>query len=167
MDPKNSELVAEMEQIRSQNADGLLVPEEVVEFAEDPNTVLHERFEWDDETAGHQYRLIQARNLIRVVVQFEPNLEQHVHTYVSLESDRQNPGGGYRTMGSVMSAEDTRAELLAQALRELNRVREKYKLLKELANVFDAIDAATAASKRKKKRSSSKKKSPKRPQPSA
>lgn len=159
-----------MEQIRSQNADGLLVAEEVITFAEDENTALHGRFEWDDEAAGHQYRLIQARNLIRVVVEFEPRLEQHVHAYVSLEIDRRREGGGYRTMNSVMGAADTRTELLEQALRELNRVREKYRLLTELAQVFDAIDAATAAAKRKKTRASSKKKkktSRKRQQPSA
>lgn len=46
---------------------GRLTPQAVVDDARDPASPLHERFEWDDSTAAHQYRLSQARELIRTV----------------------------------------------------------------------------------------------------
>lgn len=44
-----------------------LTPESVVKAASSPRHPLHPCFEWDDEKAGEQYRLHQARNLIRCV----------------------------------------------------------------------------------------------------
>lgn len=51
-----------------------ITPEIVVDDAKDPESVLHEHFEWDDSVAGHQWRLEQARTLIRsvrIVVEYE------------------------------------------------------------------------------------------------
>ena len=39
----------------------------VLDAAGDPGSPLHDHFEWDDTEAGHRYRLIQSRNLIRTV----------------------------------------------------------------------------------------------------
>ena len=64
-------IVAELETIR-RNAGGVLRPEDVVSFAADPDTELHSRFEWDDTEAAQQYRLWQARQLIRVTVTVLP-----------------------------------------------------------------------------------------------
>lgn len=43
---------------------GPVTASRVVAVASDPAHPLHSRFEWDDEKAGHEYRLIQARRLI-------------------------------------------------------------------------------------------------------
>ena len=44
-----------------------LTPEAVVAVATDPDHVLHESFEWNDSVASHNYRVWQARHLIRGV----------------------------------------------------------------------------------------------------
>lgn len=44
-----------------------LTPEIVVEDASDPGSPLHTLFDWDDSSAAHKYRLVQARTLIRRV----------------------------------------------------------------------------------------------------
>ena len=44
-----------------------LTPESVVQTAADPEHVLHDSFEWNDGAAGHNYRMWQARQLIRGV----------------------------------------------------------------------------------------------------
>jgi hypothetical protein len=62
-----NEVRRELERIRIRYG-GVLKPKDVVETARDPENVLHPRFEWDDEKAGEQYRLLQARQLIRVSV---------------------------------------------------------------------------------------------------
>ena len=135
----------ELDQIRS-NAGGLLKAEDVVAFAADPGTALHARFTWDDSQAAHQYRLEEARKVIRIFVTFveQPGREpQKIRANVSLPEDRKLPGGGYRTIQQVMTHEDYRRQMLAEAVRELVRVRDKYQALRELlGGVFDAIDQA-------------------------
>lgn len=42
-----------------------LEPETVVSEATDPGSPLYTHFEWDDSTAAHEWRLQQARQLIR------------------------------------------------------------------------------------------------------
>jgi len=46
---------------------GELRPVDLVEEATDPDHALHDRFEWDDRRAAHEYRLDQAAQLIRSV----------------------------------------------------------------------------------------------------
>ncbi|MBE3134791.1 MAG: hypothetical protein IMZ55_15080 [Acidobacteria bacterium] len=132
-------ILEELEVVRGKNTDGMLVAEEVVEFATDPKTALHDRFLWDDSIAAHQYRIWQAREIIRVAVTIVPKADQQTRAYVSLMADREREGGGYRTMIDVLTDSDHRDALLQEALAELNRLREKYKVLKELAPVFEAL----------------------------
>lgn len=128
----------ELEALAEAN-NGLLKPEVVVEFAKNPDTALHNRFEWDDTEAAKQYRLWQARQLIRVIVNILPNENEIKYKmFVSLQEDRRN-GGGYRTLVDVMSDEEMRKRLLAQAHEDFKLWQKKYQQLKELAPVFDKM----------------------------
>jgi hypothetical protein len=49
------------------NDRGRLTPALVVEEARPDDSPLHDRFEWDNEVAGEEYRRHQARQLIRSV----------------------------------------------------------------------------------------------------
>ena len=55
-----------LERIREAHQ-GLLDPPDIVAEAEDPNHELHDEFQWDNDTAAHEFRLHQARKLIRSV----------------------------------------------------------------------------------------------------
>jgi len=44
---------------------GNLTPEIVIAAAQNPDSALHEQFDWDDDSAAHKWRLHQARALIR------------------------------------------------------------------------------------------------------
>lgn len=50
-----------------ENRHGQLTPDIVLDAAIDPQSPLHSWFEWNDERAGHAYRIDQARSLIRSV----------------------------------------------------------------------------------------------------
>ena len=64
---------------------GALNPEDVISAARNKNSALHDRFQWDDSAAAHQYRLEQARRLIRVAVTVIPSLSNNpVKQFVSL-----------------------------------------------------------------------------------
>jgi hypothetical protein len=136
-------IYAELEQVRAASADGMLRPADVVKFAEDPATELHKRFAWDDTEAARRYRLDQARGIIRTTITVLPRANRVVDAYVSLVSDRTN-ANGYRAMVDVLADDTLRAELLNQALKELDRVRSKYERLVELAPVFEAMEQIAA-----------------------
>jgi ribosome-associated translation inhibitor RaiA len=148
----HDKLLAESEHLRALNPNGLLVPDDVVDFARNPNTAWHSQFEWDDTKAAHQFRLVRARTVIRVLVVYEQNTGQPIKGFVSLVSQRQQPRGGYDSTINVLSNEETREELLADALSELRRVQAKYSMLAELADVFAAIDAVNVKAKARQAR---------------
>ena len=132
----------ELDQIAEAN-DGLLRASDVVEFAKNPKTALHDRFDWDNTEAAHKWRLHQARQIIRVSVTVieNPKAETEYKAYVSLYDDRKMPQGGYRPFKEVMLDTNHSKQLLKQAHREFKLWQGKYKNLQELAPVFEAMDA--------------------------
>ena len=134
--------IEELEKIRLDHG-GVLRAADVVEFARNPRTALHARFTWDDSRAAHEYRLSQARELIRVVISVHPAINKPTRVYVSVESDRKK-GGGYRTMNEVMTNPDYRDELLDEARVDMERFQAKYAVLDELAGVFAAMNEAVS-----------------------
>lgn len=122
------------ELLARKNAQGLINPEEVVQWAHDnPGTRLHNSLEWDDALAGHRHRLWQVRGLIAVhIVDAEGS-----RAAISLSIDRSHDGG-YRPIGEIMARPNLRQVMLEDALSELQRVQAKYAALQELQRVWDA-----------------------------
>ena len=118
---------------------GVLQPAAVVEAARPKNSPLHSRFEWDDGAAADQYRLWQARKLIAITVCVIGKSQEEERVWISLKLD-QTEAGGYRSMVSVLTAPELREELLKDALEDMEIFRVKYRHLKELADVFAAVD---------------------------
>ena len=116
----------ELERIRRRTDDGKLYPQDVVEFARDETTELHKHFEWNDSDAAHQYRLSQARRIIRVSVKYVERTETATHVvpvYVSLPDSR-GDSGGYETMARVLSSDERRAELIRLGAAEVMQLAE-------------------------------------------
>ena len=135
---KSNKVISELKKIAHQNG-GLLQPETVVEAARPVSSPLHSRFEWDNGSAAHQYRIWQARQLIRVSVELLQGTKESIEVFVSLIPDRERESGGYRIMTDVLSDSQMRAQLLKDALNELEIFQDKYKRLKELVAIFSAI----------------------------
>ena len=68
--------------------DGHIDTEIVLKEASKKRSPLHTSFEWNDKTAGHQYRLFQARQLIKAltVVLDEGNEPAYVHVKIDREN---------------------------------------------------------------------------------
>lgn len=117
---------------------GVLIPEQVVEEARPVKSVLHGQFCWDDDEAARQYRLWQARVLIRTTVHYIEikGDRRPVRVFVSLTPDREEDGGGYRDIVEVLQDKDMRRQMIDDALGELEAFEKKYAHLKELAAVF-------------------------------
>lgn len=134
------EVMSELEVVRRRNG-GILRPADVVEYARDPDTALHAQFEWDDGKAAEQYRLEQARRVIRCVVRVVGDDAAPMRMYVSLVDDRQ-AGDSYRTLDDVAADEELRQRLVSQALREADSWRVRYERFTELEPVVRAIKRA-------------------------
>lgn len=66
------EVIDEMERVALDHGGiKMLYASDVVESARPEDSPLHGEFEWNDKKAGHEYRLHQARKLIRAVVVVE------------------------------------------------------------------------------------------------
>lgn len=127
---------------RIQNDHGL-TPEVVVEAARSPESPLHQGFEWDDSIAAAQYRLDQARYLLRMVVIVEDKKQPPIRAFVSIQNSDQKRV--YRDVGTVLSDAYLREQALEQALRDLDAFQRKYRDLSELAEVLQAADRLLAS----------------------
>lgn len=137
----NKQCRMEMEELRKKN-NGFLRPQDVVEFARNEQTELHNCFEWDNSTAAAKYRLQQAMALIRFTVIVEPVTSERTRAYVSLTSDR-NSEGGYRAIVDILNDEALKELMLQEALKELASFQKKYSVLRtiaELGGIFTAIE---------------------------
>lgn len=132
-----------------QKMKGELTPQDVVSDARNPNSPLHSFFEWDDSEAAEQYRLGQARGLIRAVVAVyvsdaKPAVRHKMFVHIP------EPGAPhYREAGHALSQTKTREMVLQQAWTELQAWRKRYRDLLELSELFDAIDAIKALPKKR------------------
>lgn len=138
---KNKLVAAELVKIADKHG-GILKAEDVVEEARKRTSPLHDRFTWDDSEAARKYRLEQARALIRVIVNYETVDLQEQRIFVSLTSDRNEEGGGYRFLVDVLSNRTQRQQLLDDAKRDMESFTSKYRTLSELAEVFTAMKNA-------------------------
>lgn len=140
---KGSAQVAGEECARIMARDGNLTPTALVDASRDEDAPLHGSFEWRDDVAAERYREHQALGIIRsleiVVVEdvgpvraFIPNGTENGHST------------GYADIRIVLEDEDATSRMLDAALRELESFRRKYGTLKELADVFAAIEKVAA-----------------------
>ena len=108
-----------IEEFMSENG-GVYDPATFVEAAASEQHPAHEWFTWDNDLAGHQYRLAQARQFakVRVLVEEEHETDMtdgsvtiRVPLLVSPEAGHDDGGGYIRTV-----TEDGTAEMRRQAL---------------------------------------------------
>lgn len=125
---------------------GELTPPDVLADARNPNSPLHAFFEWDDNEAAEQFRLQQARGLIRAVVAIyrEAKGTEKPVRIAAFTRIAEGEASHYRATHHAMSQKATRDAVLAQAWRELQQWRRKYQHLRKFADLFEVIDEVGA-----------------------
>jgi len=118
----------ELEDLRST---GALTPDRIVDAARPKGSPLHCAFEWSDGVAAEQYRLIQARQIIRsVIVRHLPSEERRVQVvtraFVRISTDAPCQ---YRAISEVMSDPDHVKLLVQSAERDLRAFAKKHAAL--------------------------------------
>lgn len=132
----------------AESNDGRLTADAVVAAAAKKDSVLHALFEWDSKKAAHQYRLDQARSLIRSV---RVNITTH-KTVISTVAYVRDPDlkpdeqGYVSTMSLIGNAERSRSVLVdefsraAAAMRRAKELEAAFEMDGEIEAVTNRID---------------------------
>ncbi len=124
------------------DADEGIRPAAVVERARPKKSPLHNAFEWDNKAAADQYRLDQARQLIRAVVSIpQPERGESftpIRAFVSVTTPENQRV--YRPLLVAVSNPAEREQLQRRMLREWTALKLRYEALLEFAKIAAAVD---------------------------
>lgn len=112
-----------------------LTAQELVNESRPENAPLHDEFEWRDEVAGELWRVHQARNIINSIVTINEKQEPQ-RVFFNIEASEPE----YYSINTILRSAEKTESLLNTALKEAEAFRRKYKTLKELAEVNQAIE---------------------------
>lgn len=121
---------------------GKVSAELVVEAARDPDHPWHDRIDWNDQTAGQHWRLMQARALIRSV-RYERRTETRIiaaPAYVR-DPDAAPDEQSYVSVATLRGDEErARAALIS----EFSRVASALRRAREIADALNLADEVRA-----------------------
>ena len=120
-----------------------LTAKNLLEASRAENAPLHDEFEWDDKAAAERFRECQAMHIINCLCvapegtskQGEENIQQRA--FLKTAVDQPN----YISVKVIVQSEERYDGMMNIAKRELQAFERKYRRLKELSPVFDAIHA--------------------------
>jgi hypothetical protein len=122
--------------------EGALEPKLLVSYAAThPDSNLHSFFEWDDSVAAKEWRLAQARLLIRsiVFVRKDDPRGAEVRLFVSIDRSDDAPSKYVNTQ-RAMEDDEMRLMILRRVEHQLASIRRKHIDLHELAGIWASID---------------------------
>lgn len=125
----------ELERIRQEK--GQLQAADVLEEAHNPESPLHEAFEWDDSLAAAEHRLGQARRLIVSIRVLNGPTQRPVPCYVSVRSPE--VGRSYMPVAEVLSDDQLRARLLDDVRVAIETLERKYSAFVGVADLLNNL----------------------------
>lgn len=126
--------------ISKENNKGL-TPDAVINDAKNKNSPLHSYFDWDNDSAGHKFRIEQARTLIR---SFRVEIITNERT-VSVVRYIRNPeikgnDQGYVETAKVRSAEETAYAAFSSEMTRLGSIIERTESLADVLGFQKEFD---------------------------
>lgn len=119
--------------------DGFCHPGALVNEARPESHPMHPMFEWDDATAAEEHRKGQARRIISsLTLVGAPVKDAPAFISVRISSEE----GSYISTEKAKEHPDYLEFALMEARRQLSYLRRRYGMLKELKEVWEAIDKA-------------------------
>jgi hypothetical protein len=116
---------------------GELTAQAVLDAARPKSHPLHNRFEWNDRTAGEAYRLEQARELIRKVrISYKPSEDGAFSSVRAWHSLSTEDGRAYRSAEEIAEDPFLLKLHLQNMEREWRALREKYQKFSEFAEMI-------------------------------
>lgn len=122
---------------------GRLTPDAVLQDARSKSSPLHDQFEWDDSEAAKQWRLSQARELIRSV-RIEIQTETRIVSTVCYVRD---PGAGeeqgYVEVAKLRDDKSLARDALMAELRAASALFERARTLAEALGLAHELEVAS------------------------
>lgn len=118
---------------------GEVTGETFLESARDERSEMHKLFDWDDTKAAEKWRVHQARTIIcSIRVTIEEREEEPLVVRAFVHDKAEEPT--YVHIVDALTDAEKRAQVIADAKRDAEWFRRKYKDLKEAAKIIDQID---------------------------
>jgi hypothetical protein len=112
--------------------EGVIPPEAIVERARAKNSAMHGMFEWDDNEAAQKYRLMQAKQILRIFV-VETRIKQEDGTFDVIEHRvYEKAPEGYKRVLAMVNNPDEWEFLLTEVKGDLSAARRKLVTLEAL-----------------------------------
>jgi transcriptional regulator GlxA family with amidase domain len=124
--------------------------EKFVEDATSMTSPLHMFIDWDNQTAAHEYRLVQARSVIRslkVVYEKSNGKAYSVKAFTHLRSI-----GAYAHVVKIRSMVSLREEAIQQALHDMEAFTRRFESYRELAKIGSMAQRQISKLLKKRKR---------------
>lgn len=142
---------------RIEQKEGQVTKEAFLDYSRDENSETHSLFEWNDSIAAEKYRLRQAGNIIAQLevtivhedtqpreitaqIETEEPKEHQINAFVNIAPKAPTVSATYYNVSRAMSDEETRKQVLRNALFELQAFERKYKNFTEFAELFEVIE---------------------------
>jgi len=136
---------------------GYLTPRAVVEAARPETSRLHPFFEWNDEAAAEEYRLAQARHLVRSVqvrvvdrLNNERSLPKYHSVHVERRDDPTLTERVYAPLSAVRRSDDLIEQVQRKVEEDLMSARRRWEVYRHIpefhqrfARIFTEVDRLT------------------------
>lgn len=135
---------------------GSISVDNFLEYSRPEDSKTHSLLEWEDSVAAELWRKKQAHVIITSIVIIEETpITKEVETEIEADiieatfnehpaflniNPKRIDSGIFINSNDALANEETRDIVLKRALNELQMFKHKYKALKELAEIFRAID---------------------------
>jgi hypothetical protein len=126
------------DELASKTQDGRVTPEMIVKASESEDSLLHEHFEWDNEKAGHSYRIWQARCLLNKMTLDVEGSEVRAFENLVIRVDSKKTQG-YFSIDTIMQNKNLKNAVVKQVQKELMSMLKKYKRYEK---IYSALSAA-------------------------
>jgi len=125
---KREAIATRLAEIAAKN-DGRLTPDDVLKDAKSVKSPLHDQFEWDDSDAARQWRLGQARTLIRSVKIEIETTSRIVSTVCYIRDPTADKEQGYVQVAKLRDDESLAREALNTEMIRVSSVCERARSL--------------------------------------
>lgn len=121
---------------------GDIRPPDVVADAKRKTSPLHPYFEWDDSTAAQEYRLAQARHLIRSIEVITSDDAEPVRAFhhVAVTSENEDDGRSYVTLDRASRDAELRKQIIRRLYGQARSLMREAKAFEAFADIVAAVE---------------------------
>ena len=122
---------------------GAITPDNVIEYAKNPDSPIHNLFEWDNDKAAYNWRVWQARKMIaECTITVETGTVREFHNvFVADDLDNEDVGKRqYVSFTEIVTDDSLKNQMLQNAKNDAEIYKKKYGTIEACAKIISAIN---------------------------